>query len=90
MAQYWAISLNPVKTGRTVVRFPFHFKAVLIWTGYGVRFDTQTSALYLNNTLRVCTSYLVLLHVPGSNPQRYSHLSNCLGPKYEEVCLLAL
>jgi hypothetical protein len=29
------------------------------------------------STLRVCTSSLVLLHVPGSNPQRYLHLSNC-------------
>jgi hypothetical protein len=42
------------------------------------------------SVLRVCTSSLVLLHVPDSNPQRYSHLSKGLGPKYEEVRLLAL
>jgi hypothetical protein len=34
--------------------------------------------------LQVCTSSLVLLHMPGSNPPRYLHLSKGLGPYYEE------
>jgi hypothetical protein len=40
--------------------------------------------------LRKCTSSLVLLHVPGSNPQPYLHLLKGLGPNYEGVRLLAL
>jgi hypothetical protein len=45
-----SVVTSNVKTGRTVVRFPFWFKAVIIWTG--------TSVLSILNVIRHSVAFI--------------------------------